>query len=162
MNLNQWVIKWNVPFEAIEDLRREFGTLDTDLPSKLDAVDESEAAVQTRIRLEASSKGCRIWRNNVGAYDERFPPSPGTRWGLCNETKAMNKMIKSSDLIGIKPILIQQNHVGHIIGQFLAREVKPTEWKYTGTERELAQLKFLELVLGLGGDAQFANSEGTI
>jgi hypothetical protein len=25
MNLNQWAIKWGVPFEAVEDLRRLFG-----------------------------------------------------------------------------------------------------------------------------------------
>lgn len=160
MNLAQWAIKHGIPPEAVQDLRREFGLVSTDpLPG---SITESEAAVQTRIRLEASKKGCRLWRNNVGAFDARFPPSPGTRWGLCNETKAMNENIKSSDLIGIRPLLITQGHVGQIVGQFIAREVKAGDWGYSGTAREQAQLKFLELVAGLGGDAAFANSEGTI
>lgn len=160
MNLAQWGIKWGVPIEAVQDLRREFGLVNTDsFPSNNT---ESETAVQTRIRLEASKKGCRLWRNNVGAFDARFPPSPGTRWGLCNETKAMNENIKSSDLIGVRPLLITQNHVGGIVGQFIAREVKAANWSYSGTQREEAQLNFLNLVASMGGDAAFANREGTL
>ena len=159
MNLLQWAIKWGVPIEAVEDLRREYGLINTE-PKPL--IGESEGAVQTRIRLEASTKGLRIWRNNVGAYDEKNPPSPGSRWGLCNDNKEMNALIKSSDLIGVKPLLITQNHVGGIVGQFVAREVKAANWSYSGTKREEAQLNFLNLVAGLGGDAAFANSVGTL
>lgn len=160
MNLTQWGIKWGIPIEAVQDLRREFGLVNTDpVPGNLT---ESEAAVQVRIRLEASKKGCRIWRNNVGAYDERHPPSPGSRWGLANDSKQMNALIKSSDLIGIRPLLITQGHVGNIIGQFLAREVKKSAWSYSGDKREEAQLNFLNLVASLGGDAAFANSVGTL
>lgn len=159
MNLTQWSIKWGVSIEAVHDLRREFGLVNTDPKPQ---TGESEAAVQTRIRLEASKKGCRLFRNNVGAFDARFPPSAGTRWGLCNETKAMNESIKSSDLIGIRPLLIQQFHVGQIVGQFIAREVKAENWGYSGTAREEAQLNFLNLIASLGGDAAFANSEGTL
>lgn len=159
MNLNQWAIKWSIPFEAVEDLRREFGILDP-LRVGEPPPDESEAAVQTRVRLEASRKGCRIWRNNVGGtYTE---DGSFIRYGLANDSKQMNKLIKSSDLIGIKPIRIELHHVGSLIGQFIAREVKPSDWKFTGTTRELAQLKFLELVISLGGDGQFATCEGTI
>lgn len=159
MNLLQWAIKWGVPIEAVEDLRREYGLINTE-PKPL--IGESEGAVQTRIRLEASNKGLRIWRNNVGAYDENNPPSPGSRWGLCNDNKEMNALIKSSDLIGVRPLLITQNHVGGIVGQFVAREVKAANWSYSGTKREGAQLNFLNLVAGLGGDAAFANSVGTL
>tara|TARA_R110000737_G_scaffold159837_2_gene187594 strand:+ start:954 stop:1433 length:480 start_codon:yes stop_codon:yes gene_type:complete len=159
MNLLQWAIKWSVPIEAVEDLRREYGLISTE-PKPL--IGESEGAVQTRIRLEASTKGLRIWRNNVGAYDEKNPPSPGSRWGLCNDSKEMNALIKSSDLIGVKPLLITQNHVGGIVGQFVAREVKAANWSYSGTKREEAQLNFLNLVAGMGGDAAFANSAGTL
>lgn len=157
MNLNQWAIKWGIPFEAVEDLRQQFGAISTE-PSP--QAGESEAAIQNRIRLEAGRKGMRIWRNNVGACmdeNENF-----IRYGLCNDSKQMNDAIKSSDLIGIKPVLIGPEHAGLVLGQFMAREVKPGSWKFTGTDREQAQLKFLELVASLGGDAAFANSEGTL
>lgn len=157
MNLVQWSIKWGVPYEAVEDLRRKFGATSTEPPAK---VGPSEGAVQNTIRLEASRKGLRVWRNNVGAcMDEN---GNFIRYGLANDSKKMNDLIKSSDLIGIRPVIVQQHHVGQIIGQFVAREVKASNWSYTGTKREEAQLRFLELVASLGGDAAFANSEGTL
>ncbi len=159
MNLTQWAIKWGVPIEAVEDLRREFGLINTDpQPSGLAA--ESEGAIQTRIRLEATQKGCRVWRNNVGGtYTEE---GSFLRYGVANDSKQMNDLIKSSDLIGIRPLLITQNHVGQIIGQFIAREVKAANWGYSGNKREEAQLNFLNLVASLGGDAAFATSVGTL
>lgn len=158
MNLNQWAIRWSIPFEALEDLRHEFGMVTTDPTHP--HTGESEAAIQTRIRLEASRKGGRIFRNNVGAtMDEN---GNFIRFGLCNDSHQMNKVIKSSDLIGIRPVAITEAHVGSVIGQFIAREVKAGNWQYTGTAREEAQLKFLELVASLGGDAAFANNEGTL
>jgi hypothetical protein len=158
MNLLKWSIKWGVPIAAVEDLRREFGLISTEPPEPDNG--ESEAAVQTRIRLEASRKGGRLWRNNVGgAYTEE---GGFLRYGLANDSKDMNDLIKSSDLIGLRPVLITQGHVGSILGQFVAREVKAPGWAYTGTKREEAQLNFLNLVTGLGGDAQFANTPGTL
>jgi hypothetical protein len=157
MNLIQWAIKWGVPIGAVEDLRREFGLINTDPQPQ---AGESEAAVQTRIRLEATRKGCRVWRNNVGGtYTE---DGSFLRYGLANDSKQMNNKIKSSDLIGIRPLLITQNHVGGVVGQFIAREVKAANWSYSGSKREEAQLNFLNLVASLGGDAAFANNEGTL
>lgn len=157
MNLYPWAIKWGVSVEAIEELRQLLGAVNTNPPHK---VGESEGAIQNRIRLEASQKGLRLFRNNVGAcMDEN---GNFIRYGLANDSKKMNDLIKSSDLIGIRPVVIQQHHVGQIIGQFVAREVKAGNWSYTGTAREEAQLSFLELVASLGGDAAFANSEGTL
>lgn len=120
----------------------------------------TEKDIQTLVRLEASRNGLRLWRNNVGAVytqDGSF-----LRYGLANESRRMNDSVKSSDLIGIRPVLITQAHVGSVIGQFVAREVKATAWRYTGTKREKAQLAFLNLVIALGGDAAFANGEGTL
>jgi hypothetical protein len=155
MNLYNWAARWGVPPEALNDLRREFGAIDTN-PAHITAT-TGEAVVQQRIRIEASQKGARLWRNNVGAVvDTR---GNFIRYGICNDSGKINKEIKSSDLIGIKPVALPD---GRIIGQFVAREVKPAGWHYTGTDREQAQLRFLELVAGLGGDAQFATSEGTI
>lgn len=157
MNLNQWAIKWAIPFEAVGDLRREFGAISTD-PAPAEG--ESEAAVQARVRLEATRKGCRLWRNNSGAgYDEN---GNFIRWGLGNDSAKLNAKLKSPDLVGVRPVVITPEHVGHTIGQLLLREVKPTGWRYTGTAREVAQLKFLELGAALGADAAFATGEGTI
>lgn len=158
MNLNQWAIKWGVSFEAVEDLRRELGAISTEPDNMVD--DKPESFVQSSVRLEASRKGLRLWRNNVGGLydaDGRF-----IRYGLCNDSERMNKLVKSSDLIGIRPILITAEMVGSTFGQFVARECKPTGWQYTEKPRELAQLNFLNIVVSLGGDAAFANNEGTL
>lgn len=120
----------------------------------------TEADVQNLIRLEAAEKNLLLWRNNVGAMlDVKGRP---VRFGLANDSPAMNKKIKSSDLIGIRPVLITPAHVGTVIGQFLAREVKPDTWKYTGTNREKAQLNYLNIVAKNGGDAAFATGTGTL
>lgn len=157
MTLNQWAIKWGVPIGALEDLRREFGAISTE-PAPNPG--ESEAGVQNRIRLEASRKGLRLWRNNVGAtMDEN---GNFIRYGLANDSKQLNDKLKSSDLIGIRPVRIEPHHVGAVLGQFVAREIKPGSWSYSGTKREEAQLKFLELVVSLGGDGAFATNEGTL
>jgi hypothetical protein len=120
----------------------------------------TESAAQANVRLEASQKGARLWRNNLGATTD----SRGNffRYGLANDSAAVNKTMKSSDLIGILPIVILPEHVGHIFGQFLAREMKAPGWKYTGTEREVAQLNFINLINDLGGNAAFATGRGTI
>ena len=121
---------------------------------------ESEAYIQSLVRLEASRKGARLWRNNVGAavmQDGSF-----VRYGLANDSKAVNNAIKSADLIGIKPVLITLDLVGCTIGQFVSREIKASDWKYRGTDRERAQLAWALFILSLGGDAAFTNREGTI
>jgi len=157
-NITQWAIRHGITPAAMGELYQLLGT-DEDIPRVTDGK-QSEAGVQQDIRLEASKAGCRLWRNNVGALkDERGVP---VRYGLCNESKEMNKRIKSSDLIGIRPVLITPEMVGHRIGQFLAREIKEPGWKYTGKGREEAQLKFGQLVISLGGDFAFANGEGSI
>lgn len=156
-NLNQWAIKWGIPFEAVEDLRRQFG-ITIDIPQLREG--ESEAAIQTRVRLEAAKKNIILWRNNVGAIHTK--DGLFFRYGLANDSKQLNKRIKSSDLIGIRAIVIQHAHLGCTIGQFVARECKNGNWKYAATEEEQAQLKYLELVNSLGGDACFANDKGTL
>jgi hypothetical protein len=84
------------------------------------------------------------------------------RYGLANESGKMNNFIKSADLIGIRPIKIRETMVGMIIGQFVSREIKHSNWVYSGTEREIAQMRWVELITGLGGDACFATGEGTL
>lgn len=116
----------------------------------------SEASIQQRLRLWASKRGVRLWRNNVGVLkDERGVP---VRYGLANESKAMNQNIKSSDLIGITPVTVTPDMVGKTLGVFTAYECKAEDWSYRANKREIAQLKWLELVQSLGGIAQFINS----
>ena len=122
--------------------------------------DTPEARVQDEARLLASKMGWRLFRNNVGVLkDERGVP---VRYGIANDSPAMNKRIKSSDLIGIRPVVITPDMVGSTIGQFVAREVKKAGWKYKGTEHEEAQLAFGTLIIGLGGDFKFYSGEGEL
>lgn len=155
--LNEWAIFWNIPQAAVLDLMNRIKGLDI---TDIEVTAVGETRVQQDVRREAADKGCRLWRNNVGAFK---PESGGlVRYGLCNESERVNKRLKSSDLIGIKPIKVREHHIGQIIGQFLARETKRSDWTYTGKDREAAQLRYLQLVLSLGGDAAFAKGRGTI
>lgn len=156
--LNEWAIKHGVSHVALADLRAMMG-VDTDVAT-VAAKAGSEAQVQQLIRLEASRLGCRIWRSNTGA----LPDKTGriVRFGLCNDSAELNKKIKGSDLIGIRPVVITPTHIGQTIGQFVAVEVKESIWKYSGTEREKAQLAFGNLVLSLGGAFCFATSENDV
>ncbi len=160
MNLLQWANQWGVSLEAVRDLERQMGTFsDIGTPDRV-SHGQSEASVSNRVRLEATSKGARLWRNNVGAaMDDRGVP---VRYGLCNESSAMNRAVKSSDLIGIAPTIVTPDMVGQRFGRFLAREVKHAGWQYTGTPHEAAQKRFLDVVVSLGGDAAFCNCEGTL
>jgi hypothetical protein len=158
MLLTEWVKKWNISDDAIADLRIQFG-VDRDHPAPHWADNKSEAAIMNIIKLEATNKGCRLWRNNVGAFatDTGF-----VRYGLANESTAVNRVVKSADLIGIRPVIITTAHIGHTIGQFLSREVKRNTWAFHDSPEERAQLKWIELVVSMGGDAAFATGEGTL
>ena len=152
--LYEWAKRWGVPPMAVSELPAVLAP-DVELSEG-----RSEGAVQTRIRLEASRKGMRLFRNNVGAtYAE---DGSFIRYGLANDSEKLNKVLKSSDLIGIRPVAVTEAHVGRTIGQFVAREVKAEGWKYSGTAREEAQLAFLAMIASMGGDARFADREGTL
>src|SRR5271166_3493483 len=111
----------------------------------------TESEIINLIRMEASELGFRLWRNNIGAG--KMKDGSFIRWGLGNESSAVNAVLKSADLIGIRPVLITQDMVGKIIGQFVSREVKREGWKYRNTEREKAQKAWQELIKSYGGDA---------
>lgn len=158
-NLIQWAIRHGVSHIALAELRQMMGVdKDTDVTGC--STLGSESKVQEVVRLEATRAGARIWRNNVGACKD--DTGRVIRYGLVNDSAALNKRIKSSDLIGIRPVVVTPEMVGHTIGQFIAREIKKPGWQYTGTDREKAQLAFIKLVISLGGDAAFANDVGSI
>lgn len=151
MKLYVWAHKWGIPFEAVIDLMTILGSH----PPVTDRITSatSETSVSNLERLKAAKNGGLLWRNNVGAMQNES--GAWIRFGLANESKQMNERTKSSDLIGIRPVLITQEMVGITIGQFMARECKKPSWVYEGTPRERAQLRFIELVTAKGGDAQF-------
>lgn len=155
----QWAVRHGVTVAALQELAGLFGMHGGhDLPPEVKGT--SEAAVQAAVRLEAARKGVRLFRNNVGALiDSRGVP---VRYGLANDSKQLNEVMKSADLIGWRPLLIEPRHVGTIVGQFVSREVKAVGWRYTGDDHEQAQLAWAQLVTSGGGDAAFCTGIGTL
>ncbi len=149
--LKQWAERWQIPRAAMADL---VATLAPVPPGRGAA--GSEASVLQQVRLRTTEQGARLWRNNNGACVD----SEGRhlRYGLANDSRQLNAVLKSSDLIGITPRVIGAADVGRVVGIFTAYECKAPAWHYTGTEREQAQLAFLALVEGLGGIGKFINS----
>lgn len=156
--LEQWAAREGVGADALARLAAMYAA-----DSCGDAgTGKAESYVQSAVRLEAPYKGVLLMRNNVGALkDDRGVP---VRYGLMNDSSQLNKRIKSSDLIGIRRVLITPQHVGHVIGQFVARECKESDWvlRGAGSERERAQMEFLNLVNSWGGDGKFASGPGTM
>lgn len=114
----------------------------------------SEAGLQSNIQMEASRRGWRLWRNNVGAAKIK---GVWIRWGLCNVSKNQNSEMKSSDLIGITPMVIGPEHVGQVVGVFTSIEVKEPGWSYGGKGREVAQKAWIDLIRSLGGIGKFVS-----
>lgn len=145
--LTTWANRWGVSPVAVAELRAMMGVATT--PQLGPTAEGSEASVQNAIRLEGARRGARLFRNNSGAYqDER---GNFIRYGLMNESKSVNSVCKSADLIGISNT-----------GQFLAYEVKRPGWHFTATPREVAQQNFLNLIVSLGGRAKFITSVGEL
>jgi hypothetical protein len=115
----------------------------------------SEAATQQLIRLEAARRGTPLLRNNSGACMD----STGRmiRYGLGNDSNKINEVFKSSDLIGICPVVITPDMVGRTLGVFLAVEVKAPGWEFSpGDDRAVAQKNFGDWVMNHGGLFRFA------
>lgn len=114
----------------------------------------NEATVQDRVRLAVAENGGIVWRNNIGAYQDDH--GNFIRYGLANDSQKMNKIVKSSDLIGIMPIVIQPHHIGQTLGVFMAIECKHSGWNPLKlSQHERAQQAYLNLVQKNGGIAGF-------
>lgn len=153
--LQEWAAKWGIPAEAIADLESLTG-----IDPKIKEVKEpgaSETRIQSQCRLRADEQGNFLLRNNVGALkDDRGVP---VRYGLMNDSKQLNKVIKSADLIGGRKVLITPAMVGHTILQFYSVEVKEADWKFNpNDEHEKAQLAWANYINARGGYAQFASN----
>lgn len=121
----------------------------------------SEEVVQDRIRLNVALSNVDMWRNNVGVANhvDRYGTVRPVRYGLMNDTDKVNEEFKSSDLIGIRPMLITPEWVGHVVGVFSAIECKESGWKLRpGDKHGQAQKRFIDLVTRAGGFAGFARS----
>lgn len=150
MFLEDWALQWSIPPAAIDALRKLY-VMEFYPTGNRQGL--SEAALQNQYRMKAAQEGCVLWRNNVGALlDARGVP---VRYGLANESKAMNAVWKSADLIGIRPVKITQAMVGTTLGRFVSAEVKEGGWKYSGSVRERAQQNWIDLVRSMGGEANF-------
>ena len=115
------------------------------------------ATVQPRVILLAAERGIWALRNNSGAATD----STGrvVRFGLGNTSKQFNAVMKSSDLVGVEPVIITPDMIGRTLGRFWARECKAEGWTYRGTAREAAQRAFIDKVNSLGGNAAFSTGE---
>lgn len=114
----------------------------------------SEAVVSQKVQYELCRLGGYGMRNNCGAaFDATGRP---IRYGLMNESRAVNSEYKSSDLIDCLPILIQPHHVGRTFGLFVALETKQSDWKLRPSDSHAqAQLRFINLIRKNGGMADF-------
>lgn len=119
----------------------------------------SEARVQSEVRLEAARYGVHLWRNNVGVLtDDRGRP---VRYGLANDSAQLNAVLKSSDLVGWRPVVVTPDMVGRTLAVFCARECKAEGWTFRGTDREIAQQRWLDMINQNGGDAAFVSGLGS-
>lgn len=117
----------------------------------------SEAAVQQHIRTQIALTGVELWRQNVGACTDAN--GRVIRYGILNDSKQVNQRFKSSDLVGIRPILVTADMVGQVVGVFAAIECKASNWTYRpNDEHTQAQQRFIDLVRAAGGFAGFARS----
>lgn len=161
--IREWAAKYGVRIDAVIALERRLGIAgraELDLEAFADTISASEARQQSLVRLEAAGKGIRLFRNNSGAFKD--DDGRMVRYGLANDSAALNKVIKSSDLVGWRKVTITPDMVGDVIAQATLREVKPEGWTYSGNAHERAQLAFLELCIADGGDACFTTGPGTL
>lgn len=159
--LNAWAIKHHVGFDALAELRQMYGH-QPELESEVVPLSrgKGETFVQSQVRLAAPAQGIVLYRNNVGAIkDERGVP---VRYGLANDTAALNKVVKSADLIGYRTVWVRNMETGEPmqIAQFVSVECKKPEWDgyNPSDEHERAQQRWLEMINAAGGFAVFANS----
>lgn len=106
----------------------------------------SEAAAQADIREAAAWLGITLFRNNSGALKD--DAGRLIRYGLGQDSAAVRKLYRSSDLIGWH----------EPSGRFVSIEVKAPGWLRPSGERELAQERWIMAVRRAGGIAGFATS----
>lgn len=162
VSLAAWAARHAIPPAALADL---VAIVLPPVPAPDPGDPGTEGWVQSKVRLEAPRYNVWLTRNNVGAakiISEKTGAASFVRFGLANESKAQNEVLKSADLIGIRAVLVQPWHVGTTIGQFVSREVKHSTWTPgEDPEREGAQMAWAKLITRYGGDAKIVRGEGS-
>ena len=116
-----------------------------------------ENQLQSWVRLNSQLQfESLMMRNNSGAL-----PNPHTgvpvRFGLGNDSKQINAVFKSSDLIGITPVKCL---CGHTYGVFTALEIKKPGWIPNPNNPEyVAQRNFITTIQQKSGISAFIQSE---
>ncbi len=132
--VHQWAAEWGIPPDALADLQARLAPPAPVTPA---ASLVRETAVLNAVRLEAGRRGWRLFRNNVGAMQDKT--GRVVRYGLANESKQMSAAVKSADLIGWTPS-----------GQIVSLEIKAPGAR-TDPERLAAQERWRDLVIACGG-----------
>lgn len=107
-----------------------------------------EAKVQNDIRLELGRGGTRLWRNNSGALKDATGRL--VRYGLCPG---------SSDLIGLRQVVVTPDMVGQTLAVFTAIEVKD---RGRPTPEQQAFITMVQQAGGLAGVARSVDDARTI
>ena len=126
----------------------------------------SEGGNQNRVREHYALMGARLWRNNSGVLND--VNGRPVRFGLANDSRALNEQIKSPDLVGWMPKLITPDMVGDVVAVFLSPEIKRDGWRFpkpgplkdgngrlTEYGRCMAQKRWADMVVEEGGIAGF-------
>ena len=149
LEIRAWALRNRISDQALSELAAVLGVEAAPVLG-----DGSESRAQSEIRLAAPGAAMRLFRNNVGVLkNEAGTP---VRYGLANDSKALNKRLKSGDLIGWRRRVIAPDDVGATIAQFVSIECKAPGWTYRGDEHEQAQQRWAALVATDGGFARFA------
>lgn len=155
--LDAWAIKHHVSQQALRELADALAYEDT-IPTP-EGDGKSEAYVTSVVRLEAAAAGVWLTRNNVGALPDRNRRL--VRFGLANESKQQNEVIKSADLIGFRPRVIVSADVGTVIAQFISIECKEEGWKFNPNDaHQAAQERWRDFITTSGGEAAFVSGPG--
>ena len=116
---------------------------------------DSENDTSQQMLINARQFEVILMRNNNGACMD--DTGRLVRYGLGNTSP--NQEFTSSDFIGIRRVLITQEMVGTVIGQFAAIEMKKRSWNpFKNLDaHEEKQNTFLQWVKNNGGFAEFVH-----